>query len=119
MQNFNENRMFILPAGEVLFGKRNVALKEVPSQWGEGTIVVYRKENGKIHFVCGCQGEYSSINEQHECVHDQTQARMGTWTVINEIPYRIDEKGTVHWNPKVPFTADFNEDTRAPLAVFK
>ena len=110
----------ILPAAQVLFDKTKVALKDIPEQWSNGTVVVCKKPNGKLHFIAGASGSYSEIGELQQCYHDQTGAQFaGPWEVVNEVRYKKNDDGSMDWTPKIPFDAKFNISTKAALAVFK
>ena len=108
----------ILPAGQILFGKTNVSLSRIPSEWPTGTVVVCKKPNGRLHFVAGCSGSYFPVGSHQRFSHDQTGADFGKWLVVNEVQYKTVD-GQVQWDPVVPFDNQINPSTIAAIAVFK
>lgn len=119
------NSWAILPAAKSLFNKNKVTLAEIASAWSYGTIVVCVKDNGQFHFIAGASGSYSSIGEYHKVHHDQTQARIGFWLIVNEIRYSKDSNGQVVFDYAVPpkFTGTVSQGKNmvpsAGLHVFK
>lgn len=111
--------MPILPAGDVLFGKTKVAMKDIPREWKSGSILVFSKPNRQLHFVAGSLGDYAKIGSSMQCYHDQTGAQFaGPWVVVNEVSYETKDDA-VTWTSKVPFDSSLNTETKAALAVFK
>lgn len=109
----------ILPAGCLFSDRTKVALKEIPREWKSGTVVVFSKPNGQLHFVAGGQGDYFKIGATTSCYHDQTGAQFaGPWVVVNEVSYETKD-GQTTWTPKVPFDTSLNTETKAAIAVFK
>jgi hypothetical protein len=122
----NQSMCAILPAAQVLFGKNKVSIRDIAKQWKDGTVVIYEKPNGKIHFVAGSAGNYSDIGKQYTMAHDQTGASFGSWKVINQCKYQTKDDGTAKGalfaefdNQNMDLGKVDNLDFQAPMAVFK
>ena len=119
----------ILPAALTLFGKNKVNLKELLTQFSEGTVVFCKKPNGQTGFIYGSKGSYGKPGDKFIAKHDQTGGQIGAgeWEVIKELSFttvngqgvsnlsHIDESGNAFFEP---FTAE-DSKVNATLAVFK
>lgn len=84
-------------------------------EWSNGTILVCQKPNGSIGFIAGSRGDYGvKVGDSHDCHHDQTFARMGSWMVINVINYETVD-GLVNSKAEVPVALT----QKGTIAVFK
>jgi hypothetical protein len=121
MNNFR-NSWAILPAAQCLFNKSKVSIDEIAKECGRytgrGTIVVCKKPNGQFHFISGCSGSYAKIGQVQDMHHDQSLARIGTWTVVNEVSYSTVE-GVTNWAYAVPPVMGETLAPKAAMAVFK
>lgn len=84
-------------------------------EWSEGTILVCQKPNGSVGFIAGSSGSYGvKVGDSHDCHHDQTGARMGTWMITNVINYKTVD-GLVNSKAEVPFVMTL----KGTIHVFK
>lgn len=114
------NGWAILPAAKCLFDVNKVTLEQIAGEWKKGAIVVCRKDNGKLHFIAGAGGSlYAPIGSEREVFHDQTLARIGRWTVVNQIEYSTDDKGKTTFKYAVDPMDGENMIAKAGLHVFK
>jgi hypothetical protein len=124
MNHYNKfrNSWAILPAAQCLFGKSKVTIDEIVKECGaysgQGTVVVCMKPNGQFHFISGASGNYAKIGQVQDVHHDQSLARIGTWTVVNEISYSAVE-GVTCFTYAVPPVMGKTLAVKAAMAVFK
>lgn len=108
----------ILPAAQALFDKSKVTLEDISNEWKEGTVVICRKPNGKLHYVAGSQGNYGNIGDEKHCFHDQTHNLIGKWVIVNVVNYKVNSRGGLDLEYLATPNAD-NMTMKAPLHVFK
>lgn len=100
------NGAAILPAGDVLYGKRSLTPHEIArGDYDEGTIEHYKKDNGKIaHVFTSGHTEHPNIGMHRHFAHDQSRAYLFHGVKVGETHVRAgavaEHNGEDHTNTK-------------------
>lgn len=105
----------ILPATRCLFNKNKVTLDEVSNQWNEGTILVCTTEKNKLVFIFSSGSIGRNVGDFNSAHHDQTGARLGEFKIVDVVTYNKFPGNKLN----IFATKLFDENTKAPLFVFK